>query len=67
MNLYHILQNRNRPTDIENKFMVTKEEMWGDNLGVWDYQIQTTVCEIDKRQSPTVWHRELYSISCNKL
>ena len=23
------LQNRNRPTDIENKFMVTKGERWG--------------------------------------
>ena len=24
------LQNRNRPTDIENKFIVTKEERWGE-------------------------------------
>ena len=31
------LQNRNRPTDIENKFMVTKGETWGrDKLGAWD-------------------------------
>ena len=31
------LQNRNRPTDIENKFMVTKSESMGrDKLGVWD-------------------------------
>ena len=30
--------NRNRLTDIENKFMVTKgERVWGrDKLGVWD-------------------------------
>ena len=31
------LQNRNRLTDIENKFMVTKGEVVGrDKLGVWD-------------------------------
>ena len=31
--LYHV----NRPTDIENKVMVTKEESVGrDKLGVWD-------------------------------
>ena len=36
-----------------------------DKLGVWDQQIQTSVYKIDK-QGPTVQHRELYSISCNK-
>ena len=31
------LQNRNRSTDIEQKLMVTKEEMAGrDNLGIWN-------------------------------
>ena len=29
-------QNRNRPTDIKNKFMVTKGEKGHDKLGVWD-------------------------------
>ena len=29
------LQNRNRFIDIENEFMVTKMERWGDKLGVW--------------------------------
>ena len=29
------LENRNRPTEIENKLMVTKGER-GDKLGVWD-------------------------------
>ena len=38
-----------------------------DKLGVWDQQIQITIYEIDKQQGPTVQHRELYSISCNKL
>ena len=48
--------------------MVTKGERWGaDKLGVWDQQIQTTIYKPDKQQGPTVQHRELYSISCNKL
>ena len=38
----------------------------GDKLGVWDQQIQTNIYKIDKEQSPTVQHRELQSISCNK-
>ena len=38
-----------------------------DKLEVWDQQIQTTIYKIDKQQGPTVYHRELYSISCNKL
>ena len=36
-----------------------------DKLGVWDQQIQTTI--LNKQQGPTVQHRELYSISYNKL
>ena len=38
-----------------------------DKLGVWDQQIQTTIYKIDKRQGPSVQHRELYSVSFNKL
>ena len=39
---------------------------WGrDGLGVWDQQMQTIIYRIDK-QGPTVQHRELYSISCDK-
>ena len=30
------LQNRNRPTDIENKLMVTKGKGARDKLAVWD-------------------------------
>ena len=52
---------------MENKLMVTKEERGlGDKLGVWDQQIQTTVYNIEKQQDPTVQHRELYTVSCNK-
>ena len=42
------MQNRNRPTDIENKLMATKGERGGrDKLGVWDYHIHTTIYKID--------------------
>ena len=36
--------------------MVTKGERWGvgDKLGVWDYNIHSTIYQIDKQQRPTV-------------
>ena len=64
------LQNRNRLTDIENKLTVTEGERRGqgrDRLAVWDWQIQITTYKIDQQQAPTVEHRALYSIYCNKL
>ena len=40
---------------------------WGkDGLGVWDQQMQTGIYRMDKQQGPTVQHRELQSISCDK-
>ena len=42
------------------------ERSWGrDKLGVWDQQIQSTICKIDKKQGPSVQHREPYSILIN--
>ena len=41
--------------------MVTKGER-GDKLGIWDC---TTLCKIDNQPRPTVYHRELYLVSCN--
>ena len=35
-------------------------------LGVWDLQMRTITHRMDKQQGPTVEHRELHSISCNK-
>ena len=37
-----------------------------DGLGVWDEQMQTIIYRMDKQQGPTVWHRELHSISYDK-
>ena len=40
---------------------------WGrDGVGCWDQQMQTITYRLDKQQGPTVEHRELYSISCDK-
>ena len=48
--------------------MVAKEETGEqrDKLGVWDQQMQTTIYKTDK-QGHTIKHRELQSISYNKL
>ena len=37
-----------------------------DGQGVWDQQMQTVIYRMGKQQGPTVQHRELYSISCDK-
>ena len=37
-----------------------------EGLGVWDQQMQTIIYRMDEQQGPTVEHRELYSISCDK-
>ena len=37
-----------------------------EGLRVWDQQMQTSKYRMDKQQGPTVQHRELYSISCDK-
>ena len=52
---------------MENKLLAIKGERgWGmGKLGVWHQQIKTTIYKVDKQQSPTVQHRELYSVSCN--
>ena len=55
------LQNRNRLTDIENKFMVAKGDS-GEELGVWDQQTHITIHKTDKQQGFTVQHREIYSL-----
>ena len=50
------VQNRNRLTDIEHKFMVPKGDSGGggNKLGVWDKHIHTTIYKIDKQWGSTV-------------
>jgi len=33
---------------------VARQKGGGDKLGIWDYQIHTTIYKIDKQQGPTV-------------
>ena len=62
------MQNRNRLTDTENKFMATKgERRQRDKLGVSDEQIHTTMYKTDEESGFTVEYRELNSVSCNNL
>ena len=51
---------------LENKLSKGERELGRDKLGVWDQQKQTTMYKIDKQQRPTVQHKGLYSITCNK-
>ena len=37
-----------------------------DGLGAWDQQMQTIIQRMDKQQGPTVQHRELCLIPCDK-
>ena len=41
------LQIRNWVTEVEGKFMITKGENGGDELGDWDWSIPTAICKID--------------------
>ena len=42
------------------------ERVGRGRLGVWDQQTKTIIQRMDKQQGPTVQHREMYSIPCNK-
>ena len=47
-----------------------RTDLWlqggGTDLGVWGSQMQTVMYITNKQQTPTVQHRALYSIFCNK-
>ena len=49
--------------------MVAKGEGLGrgmEGLGVWDEPIKTIIYKMDE-QGPAAWHRELHSVSYDKL
>ena len=58
--------NKNRLTDIENKVVVPKgeggREGRTESVGLTD----TIMKRMGRQQGPTVEHRELYSLSCDK-
>ena len=47
--------------------MVAKGERDGGGMG-WEVEVSRCklICGMDKQQGPTVWHRELYSVSYDK-
>ena len=47
-----ILKRRNRVTDVENKFMVTRGLGGRDNLGLWDGHIHSTTHKTDTKDLP---------------
>ena len=55
------LQNRNSPTDIENKLMVTKGGGINQEFEIKIYILHT------KQTKNKYLHRELYSIYCNNV
>ena len=59
------LWNRNRLT--ESKLVVAKVGGQRGGLGVWDQQIETSICRMNKQQEYSVQNRGLYSVSCDKL
>ena len=58
--------------ETETDSQIQRTDLWlpraggEDGLGGWGQQIQTIIYIMDKQQGPTVQHRELYSVSCNK-
>ena len=66
-NLTHDTNELNYEKDTDSGTERTEEEVWqGCGLELWDQQMQTIIYRMDKQQGPTVQHRELYSISCDK-
>ena len=59
--------NRNRLTDREDRPVVPKGSWGGEgstgSLGLTDVNC---MCRMDRQQGPTVQHRELHSVSCDK-
>ena len=50
----------------ENRLVVAKGDEGQGRDGVWGQQMQTVMYRMDKQQGPTVQHKELYSVSCDK-
>ena len=48
------MKNRSRPTDTKNEPPKGTGKGGGGKIGVWDYEIQTTMYKIDKQQGYSV-------------
>ena len=70
--MYNLKNNTNELIHKTEMDSQTQKKTYGSprekaGEGVWDQQIHTTIYKTDKQQGPTVWHRELYSVSFNNL
>ena len=51
---------------MKEELLQLKLQKYKGLLGFWDQQMQTITYRMNKQQGPTLQHRELCSISCDK-
>ena len=58
------LQNKNRLTDIENRFVVAKaEKRWGrKEIGAWDQQMQAIIYKRGNKESSSTAQGSIFNI-----
>ena len=58
-----------RASDVEISLVVAKGEGEGQRhrLGVWGRWMLTIIFSLDKQQTLTVWHKQLYPVSWYEL
>ena len=70
--MWNLKYDTNEPTYLRKRKRLIENRLWfpksGEKgqAGVWDEQMQTIIYKMDKQESPTIQHRELYPISNNK-
>ena len=68
--IYEISYTKQQQTHRNRKQIYNYQRLEGGREGQIRYTgltDKTTIHKIDKQQEFTVWHRELYSITCNNL
>ena len=69
---YDITYTCNRKYDTNERSYETEQNCGcqavqaGNGLGVWDSQMRTIIYRMDKKLDPTVYHRELCSVSYDR-
>ena len=69
---YDITYRWNRKYDTNERMYETEQNCGcqavqaGNGLGVWDSQMRTIIYRMDKKLDPTVYHRELRSVSYDR-
>ena len=65
------MDSKTQKTDLETQrtdLWLPRWEGWRrKDLEVWDQQMQTTICKMDKQQGNySIYHEKLYSLSCDE-